>query len=355
MTPEAAVSALSGVLEEKELDLIVITKIENVRYLTGFTGTSGFVVITRKEALFLTDPRYTQQAQRECPSWEVIELRGKRLSEWMGETFAPKRVGVEEWLNVGALKRMKEKLPYTSFEVVEKAVEPLRASKSKRELERIKRALQIAQEAFGEVLPLVKPGVSERDIALELEWLMRKKGAERASFSIIVASGWRSSLPHGVASEKRIEAGELVLFDFGCVWEGYCSDITRMVKLGRPSREEAQVHRAVVNAMEAAIELMERGERNCANIHKRAEEVIEKSGFKGLFGHGLGHGVGLEIHEAPSLSPLSEDTLRGGEVFTVEPGIYIPGRFGVRVEDMCLLTPNGVQVLTELSREIVEI
>lgn len=352
--PSELCGRLKGIMEEKGLDALLISKIENVRYLTGFTGTSGFVLVREDNALFITDPRYTQQAKRECEGWEVFELKGKRLSQWMAETIAPKRLGVEQWLTLGSLERMKEHLKDTVFVVVFDVVENMRVSKTEDELKMIKEALRIAEESFKELLSLVKPGVSERDLALELEWLMRKKGAEAVSFSIIVASGARSALPHGVASGKVIEPEELVLFDFGCVHRGYCSDITRVVKLGRVSREEKRVWQAVVDASRAAVEAIENGERSCSRVHKTAEEVLSKYGYNEYFGHGLGHGVGLEIHEKPSLSLLSEDSLVDGCVFTVEPGVYLPGRFGIRIEDMFYLKGDLVR-LTSLHSEIIEL
>ena len=340
-------------LDERKLDLLLITKIVNVQYLTGFTGSSGFVVVDEKGCLFLTDPRYTEQAKRECTGWEVEEIRGVKLSHWLKARYSPSRVGVDEWVYAGSLERMKKELDSAEFEVVFNVVEPLRVKKHEWELERIKTALAVAEEAFTETLEYVKPGVMERDLALELEFRMRRKGAKSASFDIIVASGYRSSLPHGVASSKRIKEGELILFDFGCVYEGYCSDITRVVKLGRVLEEEKRIWRIVVDALESAVIGVKEG-MQASQLHGIAQSVIEEAGFGRFFGHGLGHGVGREIHEAPSISPLSEDRIERGAVFTVEPGIYLPSRFGVRIEDMIYMGGEP-EVLTTLYREIVEL
>ena len=355
MTAGEAHGRLRSVLEREGLDLLLITKMENVRYLTGFTGSFGVVLIDKEKALFITDPRYTEQARKECEGWQVKELRNERLSQWIARNYTPKVVGVEEWLQVGSLERMKKNLPDTNFKVVFKAVESLREVKTEGEIENIRRALRIAEEAFKEVLNLVKPGITEKEIALELEMAMRRRGAEGVSFPIIVASGYRSSLPHGTASEKKIENGDLIVFDFGCTFKGYCSDITRMVKVGKLTPEEKRVIETVRRAHEAAVEAIDRGERDCRKVHHAAQRVIEEAGYTGLFGHGLGHGVGLEIHEGPTLSPLSEDRLRAGNVLTVEPGIYIPGRFGVRLENIYLLEEDGCQCLNSLPLDPIEL
>ncbi len=340
-------------LVEKQLDVLLITKIVNIQYLTGFTGSSGFIVTNLDTCLFLTDPRYTEQAKKECQGWEIEEIRGVKLSKWLKQRFSPLKVGVDEWISVGSIEKMKKDLGGCEFEVVFNIVEPLRVKKKKWELERIKKALSLAEEAFKETLECVKPGVMERDIALELEFRMRKKGAQSSSFDIIVASGYRSSLPHGVASMKRIKEGELILFDFGCMYEGYHSDITRVVKLGKVTDEEKKIWSIVVEALENAVAGIKEGMR-ASDLHKLAQDVIDSKGFGRFFGHGLGHGVGREIHEAPSISPLSEDFIEKESVFTIEPGIYIPNKFGIRIEDMVYMDAKP-EMLTTLSREILEL
>jgi len=356
LSPERAFEILKKKLRERELDLLLVTKRENVRYLTGFTGTFGVVVATPVEVLFVTDPRYTLQASQQCSGWKVEELRGMRLSQWILERYPDvRRIGVEEWLQVGSLERMKEVLKGVQFVVVFGAVEGARAKKEPEEVERIEKALSIAEESFLEVLGILKPGISEKEIALELEFLMRRKGAEGVSFDIIVASGKRSALPHGVASDKLVEKGDIVVLDFGCLFDGYCSDVTRVVKVGRVTGEERRVWTIVYDAHMKAVEAIERGERDCRDIHMVAEGLIEEAGFGGYFGHGLGHGVGLEIHEKPSLSALSEDTLEEGNVFTIEPGIYIPDGFGIRLENMYHLDKSGIRCLNRTQLGIVEV
>ncbi len=354
MRLEKAEGVFSKILEEKSLDLILINKMVNIRYLTGFTGTSGYLFYSKEGFLFLTDPRYTEQARKECSGVEVEEIRGEKLSDWIEKRFSPKRMGIEQWMSVGALERLKEGLKNVEVEVLLDLVEDLRVSKDSEEKERIKKALELAEESFTEVLDLFKPGVRERDIALELEWRMRRKGSTGVSFSIIVASGSRSAMPHGVASEKPIERGDLVIVDWGCVFDGYCSDITRVVKLGRLSGDEKRIWSAVYDAHMRAVEAVASGERDCKKIHRVAHSVFDEIGLGDRFGHGLGHGVGLEIHEKPSLSPLSEDKLATGAVFTVEPGIYLPGEFGIRLENIYYLDETPV-CLNSLPLDVFEL
>ncbi len=355
MEPTDFLARIQEEFSRKRLDLILISKLENVRYLTGFTGSSGFVVATSNRALFVTDPRYTEQAERECVGWEVVELRGKRLSEWMAEEFSPKRVGVEESLTLGDFNRLKKNMPLAEWEVLSGLIEGMRVSKSEREIELIRKAVELVEDAYEYVLRLLKSGVSEREVALEIELFMRRRGASHVSFPVIVASGARSSLPHGVASDKVIETGDLVLLDFGCVYEGYCSDMTRVVKLGKVNEEERKVWQVVYDAHQRVLDAIEKGERDCRKLHLVAQDVMREKGLDSYFGHGLGHGVGLEIHERPSLSSLSEETLVDGAVFTVEPGIYLPKRFGVRLENMYWLSNEQLNCFNRSSLDIVEL
>lgn len=234
-------------------------------------------------------------------------------------------------------------------------VENLRIVKTEEEIGKIAKAVEIAEQAFNHIVNFIKPGASEKDLALELEFFMRKSGASAASFSIIVASGSRSALPHGVASGKNIEEGELVLLDFGCVYEGYCSDMTRVLKLGKLTDEEKYIWSIVYNAHMKACEVIVNGERDCKKIHKAAEELISAEGFGEYFGHGLGHGVGLEIHEKPTLSALSKDSLVDGAVFTIEPGIYLPGKFGIRLENIYTLKNEKLECLNRSSLDLMEL
>ncbi len=353
MKAESFFEFVLPLLEKNRLDLILITKIINIQYLTGFTGSSGFIIVDRERTYFLTDPRYTEQAKSECKDWIVEEIRGIKLSQWIADRYKPKRVGVDEWLQVGSLERIKQVLGKAEFIVLFDLVESLRIKKQPIELELIKKALNIAESAFNKILKEIRPGVMERDIALELDYQMRKMGASSSSFDIIVASGYRSSLPHGVASNKRIEEKDIVLIDFGCIYNGYCSDVTRVVKLGRVEKEEKYVWEVIVDAMNRAIENIKDGIK-ASEIHGIAENAIDSKGYGRFFGHGLGHGVGREVHEKPSVSPLSEDRIIKGSVFTIEPGIYLPNRFGIRVEDMVFLGEEP-EVLTSLPREILQI
>lgn len=339
-------------MEKHNLDLILITKIINVQYLTGFTGTSGYVIVDKHKAYFVTDPRYTQQALTECKGWEIEEVRF-RLSDWLSLRYEKARVGIDEWASCGFLEKLKKRWKEAEFVVLFDVVEKLRIRKEKGELINIKKAIEIAEAAFTKTLELLKPGIYERDIALELEYQMKRLGAKGPSFDIIVASGPRSALPHGVASNKRIVEKELVLFDWGCMYNGYCSDMTRVVKLGKTTYEEKRIWDIVNDARKKAIDSINVN-MAAKDLHNVAEEVIGKFGLSKYFGHGLGHGIGREIHEKPSISLFSEDTIVENAVFTIEPGIYFPGQFGIRIEDMIYLEKEP-QLLTTLTREILEL
>lgn len=349
----ARVERLQEKLRLKDADALLVMQPENRRYLSGFTGTAGALVITRQGICFLADFRYLEQARQECPGWEIREIKDSTfdsvvdyLPEWKIS-----RLGYEDnFLTHKQFKELEEKLqgiiPVPSAGLVEE----LRQTKEEAEVEIIKKAAELADQAFQHIAGLIRPGVTEREIALELEFFMRRKGARKASFEFIVASGPWGAMPHGVASNKTLQAGELVTLDYGCEYEGYCSDITRTVSLGSPAARQEQVYRIVLKAQKAGLASIRAGVRAC-EVDEAARRVIEEYNYGENFRHSSGHGVGSTVHEGPQLSKKDETVLKAGMVLTVEPGIYLPGWGGVRIEDMVLVEEDGFRLLTRAPRD----
>lgn len=339
---------LSKVLEDAGLDALMVTQPENVRYLSGFTSPKdGWVVVYREGMVLVTDPRYTVQAEQESRIPHRIVPREK-AAEVTAELLKG-RVGFEaNHLAFGRLEALREQVP-AEWVPTQDLVEKLRLTKTPEELKHIRAAAKLADEGFGHILPFLRPGSSELDIALELEFYLRKRGSEGIAFEIIVASGERSAMPHGAASAKKLLPGELVTLDFGAVVEGYRSDMTRTVALGEVSRELRAIYDAVLEAQQRALEAVRPGKLG-KEVDGVARQVLAERGYGEYFAHGLGHGVGLAIHEGPSLGRLSEHVLEPGMVVTVEPGVYVPGVGGCRIEDLVLVTPTGYEVLSHSSK-----
>lgn len=345
-------------LKEEKLDGIFLMNDSNIRYISGFTGSDSFVIITEQSRAFITDSRYTEQAEAECKGFEVIRW-GKPL---MGLHETIKEIC--EKYNVKKLAFERQHVSYDRYEELSKAltavelvpssglVEDLRSIKDDAELNYMRKAAQIADEAFSEILKYIRPGVSEMDIERELQYFIKKKGAEDVGFSTIVASGKRSSLPHAVPCDKKIEKGDLVTLDFGAKYMGYRSDMTRTIVVGAPSDKQREIYEIVRKAQEEASKAVKPGVAGKVP-DACAREYITNAGYGEYFGHGLGHGVGLDIHEGPSLSKAAEKLLEVGNVVTVEPGIYLPDWGGVRIEDTVIVLENGIEVLTKSSKELI--
>lgn len=352
-------AALRAALSDREppVEALVVGSPHNRRYLSGFTGTAGWVIVTPAAALLLVDFRYVDQARQQAPAFEVVEASPDPLQH-VGRALArlgAGRVGFEsEHVTVGQLDRLREAAPGVDWVPVAGAVERLRTVKDEEELAAIRRAAALADRTFREVLAEVRPGVAERDLAAELEYRMRRAGAEGVAFDTIVASGPRSALPHGRAGERRLQPGDLVTFDFGARVDGYCSDCTRTVVLGRADAEQRRIYALVLEAQEAALAAVRAGVPG-RQVDAAARGRIEAAGLGERFGHGTGHGVGLEVHEAPRLNRTSEDVLAAGMVVTVEPGVYISGWGGVRIEDLVVVRGDGAEVLTPFTKELVEL
>jgi Xaa-Pro aminopeptidase len=339
-------------MREKRLDAFLVTRREDVRYLSGFTGSSGSLLVDSGRSCLITDFRYTVQARKETTG---ITILIQKKDHFTAVRDAGERMGVdtlwfdESSLTVDGVNNLKKK----GFKLKGHTdlIKTLRLQKDNRELAHIRMAIRRAEEAFLELRADIKPGATEQGLASKLEYLMRDKGARRAAFDTIVASGVHGAMPHAVVTNRRIKKGDLVTFDFGAEANGYYSDITRTFCVGRPSSRQREIHALVLQAQKAAIQRISTGIA-CRSVDDAARKVINGAGHGKHFGHGTGHGVGLMIHEGPSVSPLSTDTVEENMVFTVEPGVYIPGWGGVRIEDMIQVTKTGARVLTTLPREL---
>lgn len=349
-----ALEKLQARLDAEGIDALLVTDPLNRKYLTGFTGTAGVALLTRDKGFFLTDFRYVEQAKNQVLGFEIIRheaILWDRLAELIKEENISS-VGFESLQVSYQNYRMLEEKLGVSLVPTEGWVEETRKVKTEAELNLLRKSMEIAEEAFQSILPLVKAGAKEVDLAIELEYQMKKKGAEGRSFDFIVASGKRSSMPHGVASAKVIEHGDFVTFDFGARYQGYCSDITRTVVVGSASEEQKKIYNIVLDAQLLGLELVRSGVTG-KEVDQSVREFITTAGYGEYFGHGLGHGVGLNIHEAPALNPSKEDMLEIGHVVTVEPGIYVPDWGGVRIEDMVIVEEKGCEVISRTTKELV--
>jgi len=336
---------------------LLVTSEANRFYLTGFHSSAGVVVVTKEKAYFLIDFRYVEKAGSVVKSCEVIlSLRSESEVLELLKNNGVKSLYVEaDIMSISELARYKAALPDIEIlteDKMDRVLEDLRAVKSEKELSLIRAAQKLTDETFTYILDRIEAGRSEIDVMLDMEFYMRKLGSEGVSFDFIVVSGKNSSLPHGVPSDKLIEVGDFITMDFGAVVEGYRSDMTRTVALGCVSEEQRKVYDTVLAAQKAAIEAVRPG-LVCKDIDKVARDLIYGAGYEGCFGHGLGHSVGIEIHESPAFNMRCETVLRPGTVMTVEPGIYLENKFGVRIEDMVYVTEDGCIDITESERELI--
>lgn len=338
----------------KTVDGIVLSSPHALRYFTGFCGGEGLALITSNQRYLLVDARYTVAAVQEAIDFEVVEFSaGQRNGSLREFSKQLRSIGYEDdFVTVAEFQGLKNACPNVVWEGVSEHLAKLRMIKSEEEIQYLRVAEQIAVDAFEAVLGQIKIGVRETEIALELEYQMRKRGASGTSFETIVVSGIKSSMPHGKPDQKKLEIGDFVTMDFGCIYHGYCSDMTRTVAMGKVSAEQKRIYETVKAAQECGLDAIRAG--MCAKeVDAAAREMIQKAGYGEYFGHSLGHGVGLLIHELPNLSPRSETILRPGMIVTCEPGIYLPDLGGVRIEDMVCVTENGIENLTELTKELL--
>lgn len=348
------ISAARGCLERVGADLLLVSNLSNIRYLTGFTGSEALLVLSKDEGWFLTDSRYTSQAGAEVTGARVVEFtnRMETLVKVIEESGAARVAFEAGHLTVAVYQELSGKTTGIEYLPADAEMTPMRAVKDAGELAILERVAEIASQSLMETVARLKPGMTENEVAWALEVAMREKGAEGKSFDFIVASGERGALPHGRASDKAIAAGELVTIDYGAVYRGYCSDETVTVCLGEPTGRQREVFETVLAAQRAAIAAVKPG-MPFKELDAVARDYIASKGFGEYFGHGLGHGVGIDIHEYPAASPRSTHTILEGMVFTIEPGIYIPGWGGVRIEDTVVVEKDGCRPITRVPKDLM--
>lgn len=352
----ARLEALARRLPEDVAALVAAP--QHLCYLTGFPSGESWIFLTAEAAYFLTDFRYIELARQTVSGAECrrITRLADELNTLIGKHGVRTVLVESNHTSVAELRQLREQLrPVTVSDGSELDgwLAELRAVKTPGEIEKIRQAQALTEAGFEHILPYIREGATEREVALELEWYIRRQGAQRAAFDFIVVSGANGSLPHGIPSDKPIQRGEFITMDFGAVVDGYHSDMTRTVALGAVSDEQRAVYETVLRAQTAALAVLRDG-LSCVEGDAAARHLIEQAGYGAYFGHSTGHGVGVEIHEEPRLSPnAGTAALRAGQVVTVEPGIYLPGRFGVRIEDMAVITADGCEDLTSAPKELI--
>ncbi|MGI6038475.1 MAG: M24 family metallopeptidase [Limnochordia bacterium] len=342
-------------LREKigHLDGVIISDSFNRRYLSGFTGSAGFLFITAEKAIIAVDFRYVEQAKLQAPHFQVYH-------------YPTPREGINKLLADEGLKKVGFEALHTSYSQYQEwvgdndqiqweplvgIVEELRLCKDEDEINKIKKAAQLTDAGFEHILGFLKPGVSEREIALELEFFLRREGADKMSFDPIIGSGPNGARPHARPGERTLEVGDLVVLDFGVLYQGYCSDMTRTVVIGEASQEQRERYELVLRAQKAGVAAVR--PRPAKEVDGIVRQYFIDEGLGDHFGHGLGHAVGLEIHEDPRLTPQSEHMLEAGNVVTIEPGLYFPGWGGIRIEDLVLVTEDGYEVFSQSPKELL--
>lgn len=342
---------LQKYIEDHRLNGIFLTDPSSVFYFSGFTGTSGdaTIFVTKQQSYILTDHRYTLQVSKQCPGFHKIGKSAEDLSVIYEMTASvwDCRLGFENHSVSFALwNKMKKTLPHVFWLELNDFPQLCRSIKQPDELNRIRRACEISVKALRSTLPFIRAGVSENDIAAELEYRIRKLGASGVSFETIVASGERSAMPHGTASDRILQSGDTVTIDFGAMYQGYASDMTRTFFIGTPDDALIRIYQAVLHAQQAAIEQFKPG-MLCCQLDAVARNYLQESGYGSNFTHSLGHGVGIQVHEGLSVSSRSEEEILPGMVFSIEPGVYVEGLGGVRIEDLVVATQDGLEVLTK--------
>lgn len=339
---------LRKALAENGIDALLVTQSENRRYLSGFHGSAGYLLITEKKAILATDFRYTEQASGQAPDFEIFRIKGK-VSVWFPDLVAlypVEKLGFEaEDVSFGAYQQFCDVLAGVEMVPVTGAVEKLREVKEPQEIKYIEKAVAIADEAYNRVSSEIKAGMTEKQVAWEMEKSLRENGSEAIPFEIIVASGPNAALPHAKPTDRVINLGEPIVIDMGAKYQGYASDMTRTICIGDVDDKFISIYKTVLDAQEAAEAIIKRGMTG-QQADGIAREIIEKAGYGEFFGHSLGHGVGLAEHELPHLSPNAEEALEDGMVYTVEPGIYLTGWGGVRIEDTAVMENGMTRVIT---------
>ncbi len=345
---------LRETFKKNNIDGMLLTSKHNRRYMTNFTGSSGVALITEDQAILITDFRYTEQAAEQAKEFEIIQHKGPIQQEVADqvEKLGIKNLGFEKDYMTYSQYDLYRSTLKTELVAIAGVVEKLRLIKTPDEIKIIRDAADIADAAFKHILDYIKPGVTELDVSNELEFFMRRSGAASSSFDIIVASGYRSALPHGVASEKVIEKGDFVTLDFGAYYKGYCSDMTRTVSVGEPSDKLKEIYDIVLESQLRCMDQIKPGMTG-KEADAIARDYITEKGYGEYFGHSLGHGIGLEVHEGPGLSKNSDVVFEPGMIVTVEPGIYLQGIGGVRIEDDTIITEDSNETLIHSPKDLI--
>lgn len=340
-------------IADLKLDAILLMDMRNIRYLTGFTGSDGFLIISGTEALLMVDGRYVTQAKRESSLTEIYEYRDKTTAiVAMLKDRNLKAVGFEaETMTVDIYRKIYDQLEHLTLTAITDYLNAMRSIKTDGEISYIKTAAAIASESLKAIEAMLKPGVRETDIALELEYKMRGNGAQCISFPTIVASGPNSALPHASPGNRRLKNGDILVIDYGAVYNGYHSDETWTCIIGQSDSKQEKVYNLVKEAHDRALTELKNGAR-AKDVDSAARSFIDRGGYGEFFSHGTGHGVGLDVHESPRIAATSDIVLKTGMVVTIEPGVYLPDFWGIRIEDMALIKNDGCEILTNTPKDL---
>ena len=352
------IKKLQAYLAKEKLDGFIVTAMPHIQYLCGFTGSTGILIVQQKKAFFLTDFRYQEQSKKQVKGAKTIITKKAVYSELKDLTqFNTKntRYGFEaDQIICSDLETIENAFDEAILIATTGVFELFSIIKDKKELEMIEKAVEISDIAFERILSIIKPGVRENEVAAELEYQMKMLGSEKPAFETIIASGFRSAMPHGIASNKKIALGDFVTLDFGATYKGYVSDITRTIVVGNANAKQKKIYNTVLKAQKAGVKRVRPGAET-SKIDAACRNIIDKAGYKKYFGHGTGHGIGLLIHTEPRIGPTTTGKVKKGMIFTVEPGIYLPGWGGVRIEDDVLVTSTGVKVLNSAPKNLLEL
>jgi len=344
---------LRALLHKNEIDAFLVSKPENIRYISGFTaGNDALLVVSAENKIILTDGRYTEQVGQECPSWTYIEGRVSELDK-VGKLCTPfANLGVEgHHISYKFYQELSQHIGCTIVPFFN-IIEELRMIKDEKELEQLRQAARIGDQVLRDVLPIIKPGVSEREIASNIAYLLRLKGCDKESFDTIVLGGENASLPHGTPSSRVIKNKDMITMDFGGFYQGYAGDMTRTVVAGEATSKLNRIYSAVLEAQRLGVSMVKAG-ITCAEVDRAIRMCLQDHGLSQYFIHGTGHGVGLEIHEPPTVSSRSDEVLQENMVITIEPGVYIPGWGGIRIEDTVIVGESGCEIITQSEKELV--
>lgn len=348
-----------AILEELKLDAILVASPYNMRYISGFAGGEGLLYITKDKSILFTDSRYTIQAKKESKTFTVVESanQSKTIEKLivLFEEDKIESVGLEDevltYKEARAYMDISDKIHWIGLGG---RVDKLRIIKTEEELQKLEKAEGIGDAAFSHILTVIKPGITELEIAAELEYFMKKNGALKTSFDSIIASGIHSSMPHAIPTTKKIEFGDFVTMDFGCMVDGYCSDMTRTIVVGKANEKQKEIYNTVLKAQMESLAAVKAGVKGF-EVDAIARKIIRDAGYGDYFGHGLGHSVGLFIHEEPRFSPTCDDIILANTIMTVEPGIYLDGFGGVRIEDMIVVTEDGYRNFAHSEKNLIEL